>query len=44
MDLEVRSQISKKEGAEALKPPAETAETLPQKVEGTKALRGWVPT
>ena len=33
-----------KEGAEALKPTAETAETLPQKVEGTKALRGWVPT
>ena len=33
-----------KEGAEALKPTAETAETLPQKVEGTKALKGWVPT
>ena len=33
-----------KEGAEGLKPTAETAETLPQKVEGTKALRGWVPT
>ena len=33
-----------KEGAEALKPTVEIAKTLPQKVEGTKALRGWVPT